>query len=223
MWPFSLFKKKKQKELILNESDHVVSEKKQTISESTDVQQSINTNDSAPVKESNEVSEMPSPPSPPPTEEYIEDDTEFTEHNEQPTVQAASTKRSGKFEIKRAKDGRFVFNLYASNHVIVATSQIYSSSQSALGGIKSVIANAEKSPIQDSSLKNFEVLSYPKWEIYQDKAGQYRFRLYATNGSCIVHSQGYTVKINAKKGIDSIIKFCHDAEIEKAYLKKNNP
>lgn len=131
-------------------------------------------------------------------------------------------KITGRFEIKKAKDGRYVFNLYAANHVIVATSQVYSSSQSALVGINSVIANADKAPIEDQSLKSYETYGYPKWEIYVDKGGQYRFRLYAANGSCICHSQGYTSKTNCKNGIDSIIRSSRNAEIDKSYLKKED-
>lgn len=130
--------------------------------------------------------------------------------------------KTGKFEIKKSKDGRYVFNLYASNNVIVATSQVYSSSTSAMNGIKSVITNAPTAPIEDQTLKTFEALSFPKWEIYRDKGDQYRFRLSASNGSCVCHSQGYTSKANCKKGIESIIKFAADAEITKAYLNKDN-
>ena len=126
----------------------------------------------------------------------------------------------GAFEIKKSKDGRFVFNLYASNKVIIATSQIYSSSQSAITGINSVIANAEKASIEDQTLKTFTSQPFPKWEIYIDKAGQFRFRLLATNGSCICHSQGYTQKSTCKKGIESIIRTVKSAEIDKSYLNK---
>ena len=122
--------------------------------------------------------------------------------------------------MKKSKDDRYVFNLYASNHVIIATSQIYSSSQAAQNGINSVIANAEKSPIEDNTLKNPTAKSFPKWEIYKDKADQFRFRLYASNGSCICHSQGYTQKSTCKKGIESVIRTVKSAEIDKAYLKK---
>ena len=139
--------------------------------------------------------------------------------NSETVVEGKST-RSGKFEIKKAKDGRFVFNLYASNHVIVATSQVYTSAQSAMTGIKSVMTNASKAPLEDQTLKEYTNLPYPKWELYQDKGSQFRFRLLAANGSCVVHSQGYTTKANCKKGIESIIKFAEDAEISKAYLKK---
>ena len=104
--------------------------------------------------------------------------------------------------------------------MIIATSQIYSSSQSAQIGIKSVIANAEKAVIEDQTLKNSTSLSYPKWEIYKDKAGQYRFRLCASNGSCVCHSQGYTTKASCKNGIESIIRTVKNANIDKSYLKK---
>lgn len=127
---------------------------------------------------------------------------------------------SGFFEIKKAKDNRYVFNLYASNRVIIATSQIYSSSQSAVNGANSVIANAEKANIEDQTLKDFPVLPYPKWEIYKDKGSQYRFRLSASNGSCICHSQGYKSKASCKNGIESIIRTVKDAKIDKSYLAK---
>jgi uncharacterized protein YegP (UPF0339 family) len=127
----------------------------------------------------------------------------------------------GKFEIKKAKDERYVFNLYAANQVIVATSQVYSSSTAAMNGIKSVIENAPKAPVEDQTLKSYDSLPYPKWEIYQDKGGQYRFRLNASNGSCICHSQGYTSKSSCKNGIESIIRTSKNAIIDKAYLKKD--
>ena len=127
----------------------------------------------------------------------------------------------GKFEIKKSKDDRYVFNLYAANKVIVATSQVYSSSTSAMNGIKSVVENAAKAPVEDQTLKSYDTLPYPKWEIYQDKGGQYRFRLNASNGSCICHSQGYTSKASCKNGIESIIRTAKDAEIDKSYLKKD--
>lgn len=133
----------------------------------------------------------------------------------------SKAKKTGRFEIKKSKDGRFVFNLYAPNHIIVATSQVYSSSSAAVNGIQSIIANAEKAPLEDNSLKNATKQACPKWEIYIDKGGEYRFRLYATNGNCVVHSQGYTAKASCKNGIDSIIKCAKNAEIDKSYLKNS--
>ncbi len=137
------------------------------------------------------------------------------------TVKEGSTTRNGKFDIQRAKDGRFFFNLYASNHTVIAYSQIYSSTTAAMTGIKSIIANAESAPIEDTTLKKTVTLPFPKWEIYIDKAGEYRFRLYATNGLQICHSaHGYATKSGCKGGIESIGRFASDAaKIDKSYLK----
>ena len=127
---------------------------------------------------------------------------------------------NGKFDIQRAKDGRFFFSLYASNHTVIAYSQIYSSITAVNTGIASVIANAEKAEIEDTTLKKPVSLPCPKWEIYIDKAGEYRFRLYAINGLCVCHSShGYSTKSGCKGGIDSIRRFAKEASVDKSYLK----
>jgi uncharacterized protein YegP (UPF0339 family) len=90
-----------------------------------------------------------------------------------------------------------------------------------MNGIKSVMTNASTAQIEDQTLKTVTTVSFPKWEIYRDKSEHYRFRLCASNGSCVCHSQGYTSKTNCKKGIESIIKFSAGAEITKAYINKD--
>ena len=142
------------------------------------------------------------------------------EQSPAPIESEAKDKKTGRFEIKKAKDGRFVFNLYAPNHIIVATSQVYSSSSAAVNGIQSIIANAEKAPVEDNTLKNPTKQGFPKWEMYIDKGGEYRFRLYASNGNCVVHSQGYKQKSSCKNGIESIIRCSKNPEIDKSYLRK---
>ena len=137
------------------------------------------------------------------------------------TVTESKPTRSGRFDIKRTKDNRFVFNLYSSNKVLIATSQVYSSSQSALNGVKSVMANAKKAEIEDLSLKVVTPKSFPKWEIYIDKAGEYRYRLLATNGQCLTHAKaGYAHKSSCKRAIESIVRLAMDAEVDKSYLAK---
>ena len=129
--------------------------------------------------------------------------------------------RNGKFDIRKAKDGRFFFNLYASNQMVIASSQMYSSSTAAINGIKSVMLNASKSELEDNTLqKKPEPKPFPKWEMYIDKAGEFRFRLYAPNGNCICHSHGYQTKSGCKGGMDSITRFAtEDSDINKTYLK----
>ena len=137
------------------------------------------------------------------------------------TAEIPSDSYTGTFEINKSKDGKkFFFNLYATNKVGIASSQMYSTSQSALNGVKSVIANAATAPIEDQSLKKYDALPYPKWEIYIDNGGKYRFRLNASNGNCVCHSQGYTTKNACKNGIDSIIRSSRNAQIIKTYIDK---
>ena len=45
-----------------------------------------------------------------------------------------------------------------------------------------------------------------KFELYQDKAGEYRFRLKAGNGENILASEGYKAKASALNGIESVKK-----------------
>ena len=53
------------------------------------------------------------------------------------------------------------------------------------------------------------------FELYQDRAGVYRWRLRHENGNIIADSgQGYTTKENAKNGIQSVKENAPDAPIE---------
>lgn len=52
-----------------------------------------------------------------------------------------------------------------------------------------------------------------KFELYQDKSGDYRFRLKAGNGEIIATGQGYASKSGALNGIDSVRRNAADAEI----------
>ena len=150
-----------------------------------------------------------------------EEDATATKIGEDKSAESVKVKGfGGAFDIKKSRDGRYVFNLYAPNHIIVATSQVYSSASSAVNGIQSIISNADKAPIEDNSLKNPTKHPFPKWEMYIDKGSDYRFRLFASNGNCVVHSQGYKQKSSCKNGIDSIIRCSRNAEIDKSYLKK---
>jgi uncharacterized protein YegP (UPF0339 family) len=47
-------------------------------------------------------------------------------------------------------------------------------------------------------------MAEPKFEVYKDVEGDYRFRLKAPNGEIIASGQGYTSKEHCLKGIASI-------------------
>jgi uncharacterized protein YegP (UPF0339 family) len=52
-----------------------------------------------------------------------------------------------------------------------------------------------------------------KFEVYKDKAGEFRFRLKAGNGEVIAVGEGYKGKAGALNGIESIKKNAADAEV----------
>ena len=52
-----------------------------------------------------------------------------------------------------------------------------------------------------------------KFELYQDKGGDWRFRLKAGNGEVIATGQGYASKSGAVNGIDSVRRNAADAEV----------
>ncbi|WAA66911.1 YegP family protein [Microbacterium oxydans] len=54
------------------------------------------------------------------------------------------------------------------------------------------------------------------FELYTDKAGEYRFRLKAGNGEVIAISEGYSSKSAALNGIDSVRRNAADAEVVEA-------
>jgi uncharacterized protein YegP (UPF0339 family) len=53
-----------------------------------------------------------------------------------------------------------------------------------------------------------------KFEMYQDKKGEYRFRLKAGNGQVIATGEGYTTKKACLNGIESIRKNAPDAKLD---------
>ena len=109
----------------------------------------------------------------------------------------------GKFVVKQTKNG-FVFNLKAGNGEIIATSQTYSGEDACMNGIESVRKNAELATLEDQTVENFETVTNPKFEVYLDKRGEYRFRLKARNGEIIATGEGYKAKASCLNGIDSI-------------------
>ena len=119
----------------------------------------------------------------------------------------------GKFVIKETKSG-FVFNLKAGNGEVIAVSQVYASEATCKNGIESVKKNAAVH-VEDQTVENFEVLKNPKYELYADKAGEFRFRLKASNGEIIATGEGYKAKASCLNGIASIGKNAPDAETVK--------
>ena len=119
----------------------------------------------------------------------------------------------GKFVVKPTAKG-IKFDLKAGNGEVIATSEVYSSKASCEKGLESVRKNAAVANIEDQTVENFETAKNPKFEIYIDKAGEYRFRLKATNGQIIAVSEGYVAKSGCLNGIESVKKNAPEAPVE---------
>lgn len=121
----------------------------------------------------------------------------------------------GKFVIKETKTG-IKFDLKASNGEVILTSEVYSGEAACRKGIESVRKNAPAAAVENQTVEGFEVQKHPKFEIYADKSGEFRFRLKATNGEIIGVSEGYKALKSAENGIASVQKNAPDAEVVKA-------
>ena len=119
----------------------------------------------------------------------------------------------GKFVVKETKTG-IKFDLKATNGQVIASSEVYKSKASCLKGINSVATNAPIANLEDQTVEDFKVEKNPKFEIFKDKAGEFRFRLKAKNGEIIAVSEGYKSMDNCKNGIESVRKNAVDAPIE---------
>ena len=52
------------------------------------------------------------------------------------------------------------------------------------------------------------------FEVYEDKAGEYRFRLKAANGETVAASEGYSSKAACMKGIESVLRSAPGAKVK---------
>ena len=109
-----------------------------------------------------------------------------------------------KIVISTAKNGEYTFNLKASNgEIILSASETYTTEDACRSGVESMRKNST-SHVEDQIVDGFEELTHPKFEVYQDKAGEYRFRLKARNGQNIGRSEGYKARASCLNGIDSV-------------------
>ncbi len=117
----------------------------------------------------------------------------------------------GKFVVKQTATG-VKFDLKAGNGQVIATSEVYTTEAACLNGIESV-KKCCVGDIEDQTAEEIVAVKHPKFEVYQDKAGESRFRLKARNGEVIATSEGYEAKASCLNGIESVKKNAPEAEI----------
>lgn len=119
----------------------------------------------------------------------------------------------GKFVIRRTATGT-KFDLKAGNGEVIATSEVYSAIAACRKGVASVKKNAPIASVENQTKEDYTIEKNPKFEVYTDKAGEFRFRLKAANGEIIAVSEGYKALSGCLNGIESVRKNAPDAETE---------
>ncbi len=128
----------------------------------------------------------------------------------------------GKFVIKDAKTGP-KFDLLATNGQVICSSQIYKSEKTCREGIASVRNIAATAGIEDQTVEGYEVLTHPKFEVYQDSSEKFRFRLKAKNGQIVAVSQAYTTMKSCIGGVESVKNNAPEATIVSLLAKVEKP
>lgn len=118
-----------------------------------------------------------------------------------------------KFVIKAVPTG-FHFSLKAGNGEIIGVSEVYTSKPACLKGIDSVRTNAADAALEDQTADG--QAKNPKFEVYADKKGEFRFRLKAKNGEIILSSEGYKTKTSCLNGVESVRRNAPGADVEEA-------
>lgn len=109
----------------------------------------------------------------------------------------------GKFTLKKVPTG-IKFDLRADNGEIIAVSEVYKTEAACKAGIQSICRYAPAAATEDLTEPAEKPVSNPKFQLYRDRSGAYRFRLRARNGKIIAASEGYTTKNAALLGIESV-------------------
>ena len=105
------------------------------------------------------------------------------------------------------------FDLLAANGQVILTSEVYGTAAACRKGALSVVKNAPAAPVEDRTGELFLPVSNPKFELYRDSAGQFRFRLRAKNGKIIGVSEAYATRAGCENGVESVKKNAAEAEI----------
>lgn len=140
-----------------------------------------------------------------PTEEKAAEAAEFLKALYAGIFEEEKPVCSGKYSVKETESG-WSFRLLAGNNQVIGVSEVYSGKAAMEKGIESVRRNAPEANLEDLTDEEGEKVSNPKFEIYADKAGEFRFRLKARNGEIILASEGYKTKASCEKGIESVRK-----------------
>ncbi|WP_254272899.1 HVO_2922 family protein [Haloarcula marina] len=145
----------------------------------------------------------------------------------QATIAAAMDSKAT-FEMYADKAGKYRWRLrHRNGNVIADSAQGYSSRQKAMQGLRSVQTNAAGGAVvffedatEDDTAEDVPEVPAPEsqatFELFEDKGGEFRWRLRHDNGNIIADSgEGYVSKSNVRRALKSVRAYVPGA----AYLK----
>ena len=103
----------------------------------------------------------------------------------------------GKFIVKTTETG-IKFDLLGADGAVLLSSEVYSGERACLNGVESVKKSC-LGGIEDQTVEGFEALSHPKFEVYVDQGGKFRFRLKKTDISAFFRSSHFGCCQNARR------------------------
>jgi len=112
-----------------------------------------------------------------------------------------------KYEIYKDVAGKFRFRLRASNNKIVAVGEAYETKDGCLNGVHAIkkYCGAEIEDLTTGEAK----MANPKFQVYKDAIGKYRFRLRAPNNEIVAVGEGYESKLGCMNGVQAVKKYCN--------------
>lgn len=106
--------------------------------------------------------------------------------------------------LMKPSHGGFHFVLRAGNGKAIASSDQYANKDACKKGITSVQNSAPQAALEDQTFSDTPAFRNPKFEVFKDKTGHFRFRLKSQTGEIVLSSDAYASKQNCMNGIESV-------------------
>ena len=116
----------------------------------------------------------------------------------------------GKFVVRKVRGGA-EFHLHAVNGGVIAVSGVCPNEQICMRRIDQIRRCAKLAAVEDQTADGAPQAA-PKFEIFLDKDGLFRFRLRAEDGAVLAVSEGYKAKASCRNGIASVRRNAPDAQ-----------
>ncbi|WP_276259154.1 YegP family protein [Haloglomus litoreum] len=101
------------------------------------------------------------------------------------------------YEVYEDKAGEYRWRLTSGNDIIADSSEGYSSKSSAKEAVERIQRDAPTASVLE--------IGTPHFEVFEDKAGEYRWRLLSKNGRIIADSgEGYSSKSGARRALENV-------------------